>query len=149
MSDIRYFDIDWSSDMDGPGTRVVLFLQGCHLDCAWCHLPHSRPRSAPLMFLDSQCLRCGACQGACELDIHEVGPDRHILNEPERCNACGACIRCCPSQRALLLPTRLASGKELYRLLSPQPKIDVSRNLDRNKLRQPHLCVSSPHHCTR
>ncbi len=38
---LNYFDIAWMSGHDGPGKRVVLYLQQCHLRCQWCHAPRS------------------------------------------------------------------------------------------------------------
>ncbi|ACV61958.1 anaerobic ribonucleoside-triphosphate reductase activating protein [Desulfofarcimen acetoxidans DSM 771] len=36
---IRYADIIGDSIVDGPGLRVVAFLQGCPRNCAGCHNP--------------------------------------------------------------------------------------------------------------
>lgn len=33
--------------MDGPGVRLVFFLQGCPLRCSYCHNPDSQPFSSP------------------------------------------------------------------------------------------------------
>ena len=34
-------------NVDGPGNRFAVFLQGCNLDCLACHNPHTMPRSTP------------------------------------------------------------------------------------------------------
>lgn len=36
------------SNVDGPGNRFVVFLQGCNLDCVACHNPQTIPGHQPL-----------------------------------------------------------------------------------------------------
>jgi pyruvate formate lyase activating enzyme len=36
------------SDVDGPGNRFVVFLQGCNFDCVACHNPQTIPGHAPV-----------------------------------------------------------------------------------------------------
>ncbi len=57
----RYFNISWQSNVDGPGWRVVLFLQGCHLRCPWRQSPHSRENRPPLLYFENRCIDRGAC----------------------------------------------------------------------------------------
>lgn len=37
----KYFKIETFGAVDGPGTRLVVFLQGCYLRCIYCHNPES------------------------------------------------------------------------------------------------------------
>ena len=43
------------SNVDGPGNRFVVFLQGCNFDCIACHNPYSI----------NLCNHCGDCVAAC------------------------------------------------------------------------------------
>ncbi len=82
---LKYFDISWFSSVDGPGTRVVLFLQGCHLRCPWCHSPQSWDTTSPLFFFENRCTLCGACVAACPNNVHSiterVAPTTHDFNK--------------------------------------------------------------------
>ncbi|MCP4116177.1 MAG: glycyl-radical enzyme activating protein [Desulfobacteraceae bacterium] len=42
----RIFKIQRYSIHDGPGIRTTIFLQGCPLQCRWCHNPESQPYEA-------------------------------------------------------------------------------------------------------
>ena len=129
---IRYFDIAWLSRYDGPGHRVVLFLQGCNLRCPWCHSPHSQPSESLLLFFPTRCRYCGRCEQVCTQGVHQVSTGKHILHR-EKCIKCGKCIDACPvSGRdrlsgALALPTRKISVAELWHLLYPQ--LDLVRKI--------------------
>ena len=129
---IRYFDVAWLSHRDGPGHRVVLFLQGCHLRCPWCHSPHSQAPDAPLLFFPVRCRRCGRCDKVCTQSVHQVTAERHDLCR-ERCRRCGKCIEVCPlSSRdqlsgPLALPTREVAVSVLWELLYPQ--LELLRNI--------------------
>jgi len=129
---IRYFDIAWLSHCDGPGHRVVLFLQGCHLRCPWCHSPHSHASEAPLLFFPARCLRCGRCEQVCPQSVHRINAEGHDLRR-ENCIRCGKCVDACPisnrgrTSGALALPTKKITIAALWDLLYPQ--IDMLRSI--------------------
>ncbi|MBI9052921.1 MAG: radical SAM protein [Bacteroidales bacterium] len=121
--DIKYFNIDWISNNDGPGKRLVLFLQKCHLECAWCHSPHSQGECSPLLFFSGLCIKCGACVDSCTSNVHTIINDVHQI-ERGLCLLCGDCIKACPSSNeekgALVLPTKSVDVNILYKKLRPQ-----------------------------
>jgi glycyl-radical enzyme activating protein len=122
---LSYFHISWLSETDGPGKRLVLFLQGCPLDCAWCHSPHSQPSESPLLYFDSLCTRCQRCADVCPNGVHSFEEVRHIINR-ELCVKCGRCIEACPQSsfykpaNALSLPTRKSNIGTLFKFIKPQ-----------------------------
>jgi pyruvate formate lyase activating enzyme len=43
----RVHSIDTFSTLDGPGIRTVIFMQGCHLRCKYCHNPDTWKIKSP------------------------------------------------------------------------------------------------------
>lgn len=81
MIKLRFFEIGWRTRTDGPGSRVIIYLQGCHLRCLWCHSPHSWNRErAPLLFNATLCTNCGKCEAVCPNGVHRIIENRHIID---------------------------------------------------------------------
>lgn len=120
---ISYFNISWLSNEDGPGKRLVIFLQGCNLDCPWCHSPHSKGKTSPLLFFDNLCSACGSCVSACPSRLHSFTNNKHQINR-KHCKLCGKCIKACPNSNeeggALKLPTKTEKVNYLYQYIRPQ-----------------------------
>jgi len=73
------------SIVDGPGNRLVIFLQGCNFNCACCHNPHTI----------GECNHCGDCISACHVDALSLIGGR-IAYDPTACDHCDACLEVCP-----------------------------------------------------
>ena len=133
MSKLKYFDISWISSVDGPGTRVVLFLQGCHLRCPWCHSPHSWKTESSLLFFESRCQLCGSCEDICPNNVHSISNGIHLVDR-SKCNKCGLCVESCPvsdvnkwNSGALGFTGNEMEVSELYELLKPQ--LDIFKSI--------------------
>lgn len=128
---IAYWSIAWASVKDGPGNRVVVYMQGCPARCPWCHSPHSQDKEAPLLMQKQLCCLCGACEKACTQGVHRIVGQEHLIDR-SRCVGCGKCIENCPrsnknsSNSALRLPTVRQSVSQLFELLRPQ--LDIVRS---------------------
>lgn len=131
---IHFFDIAWDSDKDGPGSRVVVYLQGCHLDCPWCHSPHSVPGRAPIQLYRDLCRHCGTCEAQCPQGVHQVDAESHTRNA-EACVRCGTCVEVCPvshrgdsySHGPLRQGGHALSVESLFRHVAPQ--LDLWRDI--------------------
>ncbi|MEZ4386832.1 MAG: glycyl-radical enzyme activating protein [Candidatus Krumholzibacteriia bacterium] len=108
----RIFDIKRYSVHDGPGIRTTVFLQGCPLNCAWCHNPESRPTGPVPAFRAERCLACELCTAVC-LAEPPAGPREPW---PVSCERCGRCVTVCPTD-ARELSGRDVDARDLLDLL--------------------------------
>ncbi|AZR72914.1 hypothetical protein BBF96_05620 [Anoxybacter fermentans] len=76
------------SAVDGPGNRLVIFLQGCNLQCINCHNPHTI----------GICNFCGKCIKECPVNALEIiaGDPSWINYDESRCVNCDHCLEVCP-----------------------------------------------------
>ncbi len=122
---LSYFAIDYLSKHDGPGNRVVLFLQGCSLDCFWCHSPHSQPQESPLLYFSGNCTQCQRCAESCQNEVHSFIHNQHSIHR-DLCLLCGRCVDDCPQSSrlnrkgALVLPTITEEVTKLFQKIKPQ-----------------------------
>lgn len=86
------FNIMGYSISDGPGIRTTVFLQGCPLNCSWCHNPEGQSPRPQLIYRRERCLECGACLEVCPADL-----------DPAACRLCGRCAEICPAGARELL----------------------------------------------
>ncbi len=89
ITDIQRFSVD-----DGPGIRTTVFMKGCPLRCLWCHNPECISPKVQLCYVESACVRCGACEKVCPVGAHRVTEEYHQVDF-EKCIACGACVKAC------------------------------------------------------
>ncbi|MCI2398905.1 YjjW family glycine radical enzyme activase [Aliiroseovarius subalbicans] len=76
--------LTWSS-VDGPGNRLVLFLQGCNFACAACHNPYTI----------GVCNDCGDCLPVCEPRALTMQGGR-VKFDADLCTQCDKCTDICP-----------------------------------------------------
>jgi YjjW family glycine radical enzyme activase len=82
------------SCVDGPGSRLTLFLQGCNLHCKSCHNPWTIGR----------CNDCGDCVAPCPHQALSIQDGRVVWQEAN-CQQCDTCLKSCPQQATPMAQT--------------------------------------------
>ncbi len=73
------------SSVDGPGNRTAIFLQGCNIDCKYCHNPETR----------GICKNCGACVKVCPAEALTIDEQGHVMYDASKCLQCDLCLKNC------------------------------------------------------
>jgi len=73
------------SNVDGPGNRFVVFLQGCNFNCIACHNPYTI----------NVCNDCGDCLATCSTGALTYGADGHVTWNEAACDGTDTCIATC------------------------------------------------------
>ena len=69
-AELRIFQIQRFCLQDGGGIRTTVFLQGCPLDCLWCHNPEAIEGRIRLWRDKNRCIECGSCTGSRPEEIY-------------------------------------------------------------------------------
>ena len=91
------FDVKKYSIHDGPGIRTTVHMKGCPLSCWWCHNPESQSVPPSILFRPERCIACGSCIKACP--VHAISVKNNALvTDYGLCEGCGKCCDACPSE---------------------------------------------------
>ncbi len=91
------FDIKRYAIHDGPGIRIVVFLKGCNLNCAWCHNPEGIAAAQERIYAPARCIGCGTCVSACPNSALTLTAEG-IKTDTSLCELCGTCAAVCPTK---------------------------------------------------
>ena len=72
--------------MDGPGSRLVIFFQGCNFQCSTCHNPYTI----------GECDHCGDCVADCPSGALSQDANGWVEWNSADCTQCDQCLDICP-----------------------------------------------------
>ena len=119
------FDIKRYAINDGPGIRIVIFLKGCNLNCAWCHNPESVSAFQEKMYAPNKCIGCGTCIEECPENALTLTAGG-IVTDTESCTLCGKCAEVCPTKAIEMSGHPMSVGEIMNEIGKEQVFFDQS-----------------------
>jgi pyruvate formate lyase activating enzyme len=120
------FHIQRFSLHDGPGIRTTVFLKGCTMRCFWCHNPEGQDPRPELRYYPDRCIACGQCVKVCPNNAHALTDGVHVFLR-ERCDVTGSCVETCYSGALQLEGRRMTVDQVMEEVLRDRSFYETSR----------------------